>query len=152
MHACMVRQQRIEQPAQTNGLSAQLDIDQLRADGRGIPFGEHPIDDGEHAFDSLLEHCGIGRLIRNAGVADFFLGAHQALRHRVFADQKGARHGLRGQSADFAQGERDLRFLVERRMTAGEYQTQPIVAENLLVGRIDRRRRRPASAAPISIG
>jgi hypothetical protein len=45
---------------------------------------------------------------------------------------------LRGQPADFPQGERDLRFRVERRMTTREYQPQPIVAKNLLVRQVNR--------------
>ena len=44
---CMGRQQRIEQPAQTNGFFAQFNIDQSAADRRGIAFGEDPIDYGE---------------------------------------------------------------------------------------------------------
>src|SRR5690606_31748972 len=72
--------------------------------------------------------------VRDAGRADLVLRAHDALRERGWRGEKGARDLLRGEPADLAQREGDLRIGGERRMAAGEDQPQPIVLELLAVG------------------
>ncbi len=93
-----------------------------------------------------MEQGWFGSLVGDSGVADFLLGAHQALRHGLLAHQESAGHGLGGQSAHLAQSEGDLRLLLKRRMTAGEYEPQPVIAESRFIGFIENRRRLTASA------
>ena len=74
----------------------------------------------------------LGHGVRNAGVADLALGAHQALGHRRRRHQKRARDLVGLQAAQRAQRQRDLRLERKRRMAAGEDQAQAIVGD--LVG------------------
>ena len=63
--------------------------------------------------------------------AERFARPQQPLGHRGFGDQEGGRDLGRGQAADGAQGERDLRLARQRGMAAGEDH-----AEQLVVGRL----------------
>ena len=70
-----------------------------------------------------------GTRIRNAGVANLALGAHQPLRHRRRGHEKRARDLVRLEAAQRAQRQRDLRLERQRRVAAGEDQPQAIVGD-----------------------
>jgi len=52
---------------------------------------EDEIDHREHPAQPRPQCFALRHFVRDAGEADFLLGAEQALRHRVLAHQKGAR-------------------------------------------------------------
>ena len=64
---------------------------------------------------------------------DLALRAHDALAHGRLRDQEGARDLAGAQAAERAQCERHARRQVQRRVTAGEDQPQPIVDDHALV-------------------
>jgi hypothetical protein len=70
---------------------------------------------------------------RDPGGLDLALGAHESLGHGRLGDQEGAGDLGRGQAAERPQGQRHLRFGVERRMAAGEDELQALVGEGALV-------------------
>ena len=70
----------------------------------------------------ILRHA-----VRDARRLDLALGTDQALGHGWLGDEEGAGHLLGGQSAEQAQGQRDLRFGGECRVAAGEDEAKPIV-------------------------
>jgi hypothetical protein len=94
------RQQGVEQAAEPDGFAGLLLAHQLGARRHSVAFGKDEIDNGQHTLDALVEHRLSRCLIGNPGIADLLLGAHQPLRHRLLADQEGARHGVRRQAAD----------------------------------------------------
>ena len=79
------------------------------------------------AVEPLRHQLERRHLIRNPGIANLGLGAHQPLRHGFFRHQKRLGDFGGRQPADRAQRQRDLRFLRQRRMAAGENQTQDVV-------------------------
>lgn len=60
---------------------------------------ENEVDDGQHGGDPLANPRALRNLVRNAGVADFALGAHQALGHRGHGGEKGPGDLLGGKAA-----------------------------------------------------
>src|SRR5688572_22141948 len=70
---------------------------------------------------------------RDAGVADLGLGAHQPLRHRRLRHEERVRDLGGGQAAEQAQRQRHLGGRGERRVAAGEDQSQPVVAHGTLL-------------------
>ena len=139
---CGIR--RIEQAAKPDRFARQIRPHQILARGCRIAFGEDEIDHREHAAQPRLQRFAFRHLVGNSGEPDFLLGADQALRHGVLADQKGARDLRGGQPADRAQRQRDLDLGRERRMAAGKDQPQHVVVER---GARRPRRRPPRSCS-----
>ena len=100
--------QRVEQPSQSDRLAREIRPHQVVAAGCDIALGEDEIDHGEHAVEPRRERLALRHFVGDAGEPDFLLGAQKALRHRLLAHQKRARHLRRGQSTHRTQGERDL--------------------------------------------
>jgi hypothetical protein len=92
-----------------------------------VPLVEDEIDDGQDGVDTLLQQLGGRHAERDAGGLDLALGPDEPLGHRALRDQKGACDLIRGESAERAQRERDLRLDVERRMATREDELQPLV-------------------------
>jgi hypothetical protein len=112
------------------------------ARGRGIPLGEHEVDDGHHRLEPLGQLIGRWDAVRNARERDLLLRAHEALRHRGHRDEERARDLLRGEPREGAQRQRDLRLDAERRVAAREDEAEEVVAYGIvvaLVGRADGR-------------
>ena len=124
------RHQSVDHAPQPNCLQAKAVVRELISGGRRIALGKDRIDHREHPVEPFIERRGIRRLVGDSSVADFPLGAHQALRHGVFAHEEGARHGLQRESAHGTKREGNPRLEIQRRVTAGKDQSQTIVAED----------------------
>ena len=102
----------------------------------GVALVEDQVDDGEHRGEAVGQQV-IGRHAeRDAGGLDLLLRAHEALRHRRLGDEERARDLGRGQPAERAQRERDLRVGRERGVAAREDELEPLVREGRVVHRV----------------
>ena len=77
--------------------------------------------------ESLAEIGLFGHPIRDAGGLDLVLGSNEPLRHRRLAQQERAGHLVHAQAAEQPKGQGDLVLRAERRVAAGEDQSEPIV-------------------------
>ena len=68
------------------------------------------VDDGQHGVEAFAEQMSRRDPEGDPGRLDLALGPHQPLRHRALRHQEGAGDLVGGQSAQRAQGERDLRL------------------------------------------
>ena len=127
-----MRHQPVEQAGEPDRLLRQVRPHQILARGRGIAFGEHQINHRQHSAQPRRQRVALRHLVGDAGEADFLLGAHQALRHRVFGREKRPRDLRGGEPADGAQGQRDLHLDGECRMAADEDQPQHVVVEGCI--------------------
>jgi len=66
-------------------------------------------------------------LVGDARIADLALGANQPLRQSGFRQKEGASNLGGRKAAKGAQGQSDLRLAIERGVTTGENQPQPVV-------------------------
>src|SRR5271165_7464856 len=66
-------------------------------------------------------------LVGNSRILNLALGPHQPLRQGCLRDEKSARDFAGRESAKRPQGQRNLRLAIERRVTAGENETQPVI-------------------------
>ena len=140
----LVGQQLHQQPAEADRLAAEIGAHQAVAFGAGIAFVEHQVDDAEHRLQPLGQELARRHLVRNPGVEDLALGAHQPLRRGRLRLEKGARDLPRRQAAERSQRQRHLRRLGDRRVAAGEHQAQAIV--------LDARRVVPVDASAFRLG
>jgi hypothetical protein len=85
------------------------------------------VDDGENGVETLAEQVNRWHAKRDRRRFDLALGPHQPLRHRALRYQEGPGDLVRGEPAQGAQGERNLRLDRERRVTAGEDELQALV-------------------------
>src|SRR4029453_16525036 len=95
-----------------------------------IALVEDQIHDGEDGLEALMEQVWRGHAKWNSRFFDLPLFSHQTLRHGAFRDEKGAGNLVGGKAAEGTQGERDLCFDGESRMTAGEEQFQSLVTKH----------------------
>ena len=123
------------------------------AAARRIALVEDQVDHRRDGGEPLGALDRARRLERHVGLRDARLGAGDALLHRGFADQEGARDLLDGQAGDDAQRQRDLLGRRQVGMAADEQQPQDVVAVMRAVepfGQLRPRRRRdrrsPASS------
>jgi hypothetical protein len=122
---------QLEVPAQADRLDAQLAAHQRVAAGRGVALVEDQVDHRQRRVEPHRQLVGVGHPVRDAGVADLALGAHQPLRHRRLGHRERARDRRGRQPADQPQRQRHLRGGCQRRVAAGEDQPQPIVGDRL---------------------
>ncbi len=117
-----------QQPRQTDRLFAQGRADLGGIAAGGIAFVEDQID---HRCD---RHQPLGAFHRARGFERHLCFGHarfrtgDALLHRGFADQEGARDLFDGEAGDDAQRQRDLLCRRQVRMTADEQQAKNVVA------------------------
>ena len=128
-------QQIDQQSSEPNRLARQVHPRHRLSRRRRIALVEHEIDHAQHAVEPLGQLRRLRDLIRNAGVADFCLRPHDALRERGRGAQERLRDLFGGEPADLAQRERDLRVRRERRVAAREDQTQPVVFDRFVARR-----------------
>ena len=102
---------------------------QVRAGGGGVALVEDQVDDREHGRQPLGQGGVARQLERDPGVANLALGAHQALGHRGVGHEEGPRDLGPGQPAYGLEGQRHPGLGRQRRMTAGEQQAEPLVAD-----------------------
>ena len=110
-------------------LGAQLAAGQCIPRRCEVAFVEDQVDDRLHRGAAVAEPVLGRHLVRDARVVDFALGAHQTLRQGRLGNEKGAGDLAGGKPAQGAQSQRDLRLAVERGMTAGKDQPQPVVGK-----------------------
>ena len=116
-----------EQSREPDRLGAEVGADELVALGRGVALVEHEVDDRQHRPQPARQ-LGVARhAVRDLGVADLLLRAHEALGHRRLGNEERPGDVRRLEPAEQPQRERDLRARGERRVTAGEDEAEPVV-------------------------
>ena len=98
------------QAAKANGFGAEVSPDQLAAASCHVTFVEDEIDCGQHGIETSGHFVCDGNGIGNSGLADFALGANEALSHCRNRDEEGARDLVRLKAAKGAECEFDLRL------------------------------------------
>jgi hypothetical protein len=122
VHLGLVRHQLNERVPEPQRLRGQIDAS-------AVALVEDQVDDRQHRRQPLRQPV-VGRNAEaDAGIPDLALGPRQPPLHRLLGNEEGARDLLGAQTAERAQGQRDLRLGPKRRMTAGEDQLQPLVAK-----------------------
>ena len=135
----LVGQQVGQQPPQANRLGGQVVPHRRFARGGGVALVEDEVDHLQHRGQPLAELLAGGDLVGDPRGQDLLLGAHEPLGGGHLGLEKGAGDLGGGQRAQRAQGQRDLRGLAQRRVAAGEQQSQSIVGEIVrLLGRLGR--------------
>ena len=110
--------------------SAQRSVRTSSFAARGrITLIEDQINHRQHGVQPLGHVVQVGHAVRNAGVADFALGAHQPLGHRGLRDEKRPRDLVRFEAAQRPERQRDLRLRRQRRVAAREDQAKAIVGD-----------------------
>jgi hypothetical protein len=105
----VVGQQGVHRARESDRLARELAALQGRARARDVALVEDQVEDVEHHAQALGA-LGLGRRVEAAaGRPDALLGAADALGHGRLGHEEGAGDLCRGQAADGAQGERELR-------------------------------------------
>ncbi len=125
----LVWHQPCQQASQPDRFGAQAGADQLGPGTGAIALVEQRVDDGKHGAKPVRQQMRGRYPVRDAGVGDLPLGPHQALGHRLFGNQERACDLGGGQPGESAQREGNLRLDGQRRVAAGEHQSQPVVAD-----------------------
>jgi microcompartment protein CcmK/EutM len=129
----LVVHQLDEQPGEADRLSAEVAPDQVGAGRGAVALVEERVEDYEHSTKPLRQLV-VGRdAVRNPGVLDLVLRAHEPLCHCLRGDHEGACDLDGGQAAERAQGQRNLSLDRERRVATGEDQTQRVVLDPALI-------------------
>ena len=115
----LVGHQGRQQPRQPDRLGAQLRV--LRA---GVV---DQVDDREHRREAGGKLVIVRHAVRDPGRLDLALGTHEPLSHRRLGHQERASDLLGRETAEQPQRERHLSLRSERRVTAREDETQPVV-------------------------
>ena len=131
------RQQRPHEAGEPDRLDAEVGPHERLATRGRIAFGEDEIDHRQHRVEPSRHVLRVGHRVRDAGVANLGLGAHEPLCHRRGRHQEGARDLVRLEAAECAQREGDLGFEGQRRVAAGEDEAKAVVGD---VARIEVRR------------
>src|SRR3984893_12118157 len=144
-----------QQPSEADGLAAEVLSDQSVARARRVALVEDQVNDGQHGATAAREVGLAGDPVRDPRVANFSLGADEALGHGRFRYQEGARDLSRGQPAEQPERERNLNVRRERGVAAGEDQAELIVAHSALLRRLaagvqPRGRAVPSPAGPLA--
>ena len=120
--------------AEPDRLCAQALTHEVGAGGGGVALVEQEVEHGEHRARALRQQMRGRHPVRDAGVADLVLRAHEPLRHRRLRHQERASDLGGGQPGERAQRQRDLRVDRERRVAAREDQPQAVVFDAAVVG------------------
>ena len=141
-------QERGHQTTQTDRLGAEIGPDERFAAGGRVALVENQVDHRQHGVQPRGHVVRVGHGERNAGLADLALGTHEALGHRGGWHHKRARDLVRFKATQRAERERDLGFVGEGRVAAGEDQPQAIVGDlgcgrSPALLRLESTRRRP---------
>src|SRR5207302_2087884 len=133
-------------------LVAQFVANQTRSRARRIAFVEDEVHDRQHGPNTSGQVGFVRDSIRDPRVTDLALGAHQALRHGRLGNEERTCDLRCGQSAQESERQRDLGLHGERRMAAGEHQSQTVVAHGTLLGRFTVRLKQRRLRLPIFPG
>ena len=124
----LVGHQVDEQPAEPDRL-----LGQLRRRGAGVPLRVDQVDHREHAVEPLGEVRRVRHLVGDAGGRDPLLGAQQPLAHRRLRDQEHPGDLPGGEPGDHLEGQRHPGLHRERRVAAGEDETEAVVGEHAVL-------------------
>jgi hypothetical protein len=121
-----VHQHHRQEPANLGVLGKQFGQRASQPDGLGgeliaaaVALIEDQVDNGENGIEPLAEQMRRWHSKRDRRRFDLALCPDQPLRHRALRYQEGAGDLAGGESAQAAQGERNLRLDREGRVTAG---------------------------------
>ena len=126
-HLGLVGHQVGERPRQPDRLRGEVGAQQWPR-RRGVALVEDQVQHGQHRRQPVGELRLAGHPVGDAGVADLLLGPHDALRDGRLGRDVGAGDLGHLQPAEQAEGERGLGERRERRVAAGEDQSQLVVA------------------------
>ena len=127
-----------QQPAEPDGLVAQLATDEGVTGGGGVALVEDEVDHGEHRPQPGRQ-LGVGRHpVGDVVGADLLLGPHQPLRHRRLRHEEGPGDLGGLQAGDQPQGQRHLGGGGQGGMTAGEDEAEAVVVHRRPVLRVAR--------------
>jgi len=129
-HLRLVGHERAERPPQPDGLRAQLPSDQCVAGARGVPLVEDQVQDGEHRRQALRKQVVGGNAVRDACLADLFLGPNEALGQGRLRNEEGSSDLGGGEASQRSERERDLCLGGERWVTTGEHEPKAIVRDS----------------------
>ena len=135
----------MDDAGQPDRLAGELAALQAGAGGGRVALVEDEVEHVQHGAQPVDPVRARRQGERRAGGPDERLAAADALRHRRLGDQEGAGDLRRGEAADRAQGQRDLRRRRERGVAAHEQQGERVV---LLGGRRRAGRRRDPVLRP----
>jgi hypothetical protein len=126
-HLAVLREQAVHDPGQPDRLGRQLGALQVRAGRAGVPLVENQVEDVQDRREPCRALLGRGHAERDAAVLDGLFGPADPPGHGRLRHQERAGHLHCGQTADRAQGERDLRGRRQRRVAAHEQQDERVV-------------------------
>ena len=133
-HLGLVRHEVREEPAEADGLSAQLVAHEPVAARGVVALVEDQVHDREHAAQAVGQDVVRGHAVRDVRLRDLALGARDALPHRGVGYEERARDLLRGEAAQHAEGQSHPRRQGESRVAAGEDQPQAVVVYGAFLG------------------
>ena len=125
----LVGQQLRDDPRQPDRLGAQLAPDQRLTRRRVVALVEHEVEHAQHGLEPVGQPVADGTSYADARLADLLLRPDEPLGERGLGDEEGAGDLGRRQAAEGAQGQRDRRLRRERRVAAGEDQSQLVVGD-----------------------
>ncbi len=132
----LVGHQQSQDPAEPDGLGAQLPADQGVAGGGRVALVEHQVQDGQHGLEPLGEHVARRDPVRDVRVPDLPLGPDQPLGHGRLGDQEGPGDLGGGQPSQGAERQGDPGVDGQRGVAAREDQPQPVVLDGAFVHRV----------------
>src|SRR5580692_8808270 len=129
-HLTVLRQEGPDQAGEPDRLGGQVVAHRIRAGtGRQVALVEDEEEDGEYAGDAGREILGGRYPVRDASRLDLGLRAGDPPPHGALLHQEGSRDLGHGQATDHAQCQRHPGLYRQRRVTAGEDQPEPLVAD-----------------------
>ena len=99
--------------------------------GRVVALVEHEVEHAQHGVEPVGQPVAGRDLVADPGLADLLLRPHEPLGERGLRDEERAGDLGRGQAAERAQRQRDRRLRRERRVAAGEDQSQLVVGDRM---------------------
>src|SRR5437660_2313526 len=123
----LVWQQLAKHATEANRFTAKVGSNQTVARSCAVSLVEDQIDYGLHCCEALAQNFKRGNFIGNSSQPNLAFGSHQSLCQRRLRQEKSPGNFNCGETAQSAQSESDLRFATQRRMTASENQTQPVI-------------------------
>jgi hypothetical protein len=127
-HLTVLGKQAVHDASEADRLGGQVGTVQARPRGAGVALAEDQVEHVQHRREPSGPLLGGRHPERNAAVPDLLLGPADAPGHGRLGDQEGPGDFRRGQAADRAQRQRDLRGRGQRGVTAHEQHDQRVVA------------------------
>ena len=134
-------EQRVHDARETDRLGGEVLAHERVAAGRRVALVEHQVEHSEDRGEAVVQRVRRRLAERDAGQPHLLLRAHEPLGHGRLRQQQGARDLGHRQAADEPQRQRHLRLRRERRVAAGEHESEPLVRNHLgvLAGQVAHR-------------